>query len=89
MLVLYQMGWRNGQEEKKLTLTFPVAWHGQAFEANPGKGMMVEYPSIPVGIVDTVLPSHYQVEVTPWENERMMNATLTYSKVTCLTCDYG
>lgn len=55
---------------------------GQAFEANPEKGMMVEYPSIPLGIVDTVLPNHYQVEVTPWESERMMNATQTYSKVT-------
>lgn len=53
----------------------------QAFEKNPEKGMMVEYPSIPVGIVETVLPNHYQVEVTPWESERMMNATQTYSKV--------
>eukprot|EP00904_Undaria_pinnatifida_P014159 jgi/Undpi1/9874/HiC_scaffold_28.g12328.m1 len=53
----------------------------QAFEANPGRGMMVEYPSIPGGIVDTVLPNHYQVEVSSWESERMMNATRTYSKV--------
>ncbi|CAN0198873.1 unnamed protein product, partial [Ectocarpus sp. 8 AP-2014] len=52
-----------------------------AFEANPGKGMMVEYPHLPNGIVSTVLPDHYGVTVSEAERERMMSTTQMYSKV--------
>lgn len=53
----------------------------QAFEENPGKGMMVEYPHLPDGIVTTVLPEHYGVTVSEAERERMMSTTQMYSKV--------
>ncbi|CAM9096981.1 unnamed protein product [Pylaiella littoralis] len=53
----------------------------KAFEANPGKGMMVEYTHLPDGIVTTVLPEHYEVEVSPAEKDRMMDTTRRYSKV--------
>jgi len=53
----------------------------KAFEANPGKGMMVEYPHLPEGIVTTVLPDHYRVKVSQEEKERMMQTTRMYSKV--------
>ncbi|CAM9608365.1 unnamed protein product [Ectocarpus sp. 12 AP-2014] len=52
-----------------------------AFEENPGKGMMVEYPHLPHGIVSTVLPDHYGVTVSEAERERMMSTTQMYSKV--------
>lgn len=53
----------------------------QAFEANPGKGMMVEYPHLPGGIVTTVLPEHFRVDVSDAERDRMMDTTRMYSKV--------
>lgn len=53
----------------------------EAFEAHPGTGMMVEYTHIPQGIVDTVLPHHFNVDVSPLEHEKMMSATQKYSKV--------
>lgn len=53
----------------------------QAYEANPEAGMMVEYPHLPEGIVDMVLPEHFKVEVSPYEHQRMMNSTKMYSKV--------
>ena len=52
-----------------------------AFETHPGSGMMVEYTHIPEGIVDTVLPHHFKVDVSPMEHEKMMAATQKYSKV--------
>eukprot|EP00752_Nemacystus_decipiens_P004236 g3869.t1 len=52
-----------------------------AFEANPGKGMMVEYPHLPDGIVTTVLPEHFKVDVPDADRERMMATTRMYSKV--------
>ncbi|CAM9674518.1 unnamed protein product [Scytosiphon promiscuus] len=52
-----------------------------AFEANPGKGMMVEYPHLPDGIVTTVLPMHYKVTVSSMDRQRMMDTTKMYSKV--------
>lgn len=42
---------------------------------------MVEYPHLPDGIVTTVLPEHFNVQVSPFERERMMNTTRMYSKV--------
>lgn len=53
----------------------------QAFDANPGKGMMVEYPHLPDGIVTTVLPQHFRVDVSDAEKDRMMATTQMYSKV--------
>lgn len=43
--------------------------------------MMVEYTHLPDGIVTTVLPEHYHVEVSSTERERMMETTQRYSKV--------
>lgn len=53
----------------------------QAFESHPGTGMMVEYTHIPEGIVDTVMPHHFKVDVSAVEHEKMMSATQKYSKV--------
>lgn len=52
-----------------------------AFEAHPETGMMVEYPNLPDGIVETVLPQHFQVEVSSADYEQMMTTTQKYSKV--------
>lgn len=46
--------------------------------------MMVEYPNLPDGIVETVLPQHFQVEVSSADYEQMMTTTQKYSKV-CIT----
>lgn len=63
--------------------------HPQAFEASPGKGMMVEYPHLPNGIVTTVLPDHFKVEVSDSEKDRMMATTRMYSKVRVGIIDEG
>lgn len=53
----------------------------QAFEAHPDTGMMVEYPHLPNGILDTVLPQHFNVDVSIEDYENMMETSQKYSKV--------